>query len=85
MQAGGLILLAVLFAVLIASIYLNVNARASTYGREILLMQTKIENQQLINADLRSQLGMIVSPAVLEQRALKMGFEPVTLRSLGWY
>jgi hypothetical protein len=39
-QAGGLILLAVLFAVLIASIYLNVNARSSTYGREILLMQT---------------------------------------------
>lgn len=77
-QAGGLILLAILFGVLIASIYLNVNARASTYGREILLIQTEIENQQLINADLKSQLGMIVSPAMVEKRALKMGFEPVT-------
>jgi cell division protein FtsL len=76
-QVGGLILLSILFAVLFASISLNVNARASTYGREILLLQEEIENQTLINADLRSQLGVLTSPAVLEKRALEMGFKPV--------
>jgi hypothetical protein len=77
-QIGGLILSGILFAVSISSIYLNVNARASTYGREILLMQAELENQQLINADLRSQLGLIDSPAILEKRAIEMGFEPIT-------
>lgn len=76
-QVGGLILLSVLFGLLISSVSLNVNARASTYGREILLMQAEIENQTLLNADLRSRLGILTSPAMLENRAKEMGFEPV--------
>ena len=76
-QLVGAILLCVLFTVLGASIYLNLNARISTYGREILLIQEEIQRAELENADLISQLGIIKSPAFLEQRAQEMGFESI--------
>lgn len=76
-QVIGLILLCVLFAMLVASIYLNVSARAATYGREILLMQGKIRAAQLVNADLSTHLGVLLSSAEMEKRALEMGFVPI--------
>jgi len=76
-QIIGLVLLCVLFTVLIASIYLNVSARAATYGREILLMQEEIQRLQLENADLKTRLGILLSSKEMETRALEMGFEPV--------
>ena len=76
-QIIGLVLLCVLFTVLIASIYLNVSARAATYGREILLMQEEIQRLQLENADLKTRLGILLSSKEMEARALEMGFEPV--------
>ena len=79
-QLVGAILLCVLFAVLGASIYLNLNARIATYGREILLIQEEIQRIGLENADLTTQLGLIKSPAFLEQRAREMGFEPISRR-----
>jgi hypothetical protein len=77
-QLVGAILLCVLFAVLGASIYLNLNARIATFGREILLIQEEIQRVGLENADLTTQLGLIKSPAFLEQRAREMGFEPIS-------
>ncbi|MDD2694312.1 MAG: hypothetical protein PHD58_00115 [Anaerolineales bacterium] len=76
-QVIGLIMLCVLFAVLVASIYLNVSARAATYGREILMMQDQIREMQLVNADLHTRLGVLLSSAEMEKRALEMGFVPI--------
>jgi hypothetical protein len=76
-QVIGLFLLGLLFAMLASSLYLNLNARAATYGREILIMQEDIEQTELINADLKTQLGVLTSPAILENRALELGFERV--------
>jgi hypothetical protein len=74
-QVIGLFLLCLLFAMLASSLYLNLNARAATYGREILMMQEDIEQTELVNADLKTQLGILTSPAVLENRAIELGFE----------
>jgi hypothetical protein len=76
-QIIGLVLLCVLFTVLIASIYLNVSARAAVYGREILLMQDEIQQLQLDNADLKTRLGILLSSKEMEARALEMGFVPI--------
>jgi hypothetical protein len=76
-QVIGLFLLGLLFAMLASSLYLNLNARAATYGREILIMQEGIEQTELVNADLKSELGVLTSPAVLENRAIELGFERV--------
>ena len=76
-QAVGLILLALLFAMLVASVYLNISARAAAYGREILIIQDKIRDLELINADLKTQLGILLSSAEMEKRAKEMGFERI--------
>ena len=77
LQILGLFLLVVVLAALVAGIYLNVTARASTIGREILWMQSRIEDLQLENSDLETRLAMVNSAAVMEQRALAMGFQPL--------
>lgn len=77
LQILGLFLLVLVLAALIAGIYLNVTARAATYGREILMMQSDIEELNLINADLRTRLAMVTSATEMEKRALEMGFEPL--------
>lgn len=75
LQALGLILLILLFVVLSASIYLNLNARIAAYGREILMMQENIEQMELHNSDLVTQMGILNSPTKLEARAIEMGFK----------
>lgn len=77
LQLLGLFLLLVVLAALTAGIYLNVTARAGTLGREIQIMQDRIEELQLQNADLETRLAMLNSAAVMEQRALDMGFKPL--------
>ncbi len=75
LQILGLFLLVLVLAAVIAGIYLNVTARAATYGREILMMQSDIEELNLINADLKTRLAMVTSATEMEKRALEMGFE----------
>lgn len=77
LQILGLFLLVVVLAALVAGIYLNVTARGATIGREILWMQSRIEDLQLENSDLETRLAMVNSAAVMEQRALAMGFQPL--------
>jgi cell division protein FtsL len=72
-----LLLLLVVFAALVAGVYLSVTARAATYGREILLMQTRIDQQELDIADLKTQLANITSASSMEKRASDLGFEPI--------
>jgi cell division protein FtsL len=70
-------LLMVVFAALVAGVYLSVTARAATYGREILLMQTKIDDQELVIADMKTQLADITSATAMQNRASDLGFEPI--------
>lgn len=77
LQLLGLFLLFVVLAALVAGIYLNVTARAGTLGREVQIMQDRIEELQLQNADLETRLAMVNSAAEMEKRALDMGFTPL--------
>ena len=77
LQILGLFLLVVVLAALVAGIYLNVTARAATLGREILSMQAQIEDLQLDNANLETQLAIVNSSTEMEKRALDMGFHPL--------
>jgi cell division protein FtsL len=70
-------LLFVVFATLVAGVYLSVTARAATMGREILLMQSDIDQLELVNADLTTQLAYITSASELAKRADILGFVPV--------
>jgi len=72
-----LFLLIVVFAALIAGIYLDVTARAATIGREIQLMQRDIEALKLVNADLETRLAFLLSSGQMAERARKLGFEPI--------
>lgn len=77
MQVIGLFLLLLVLTALVAGIYLSVTARAATIGREVLLMQGDIEQHQLENADLQTQLAAVESSDQMEQRAKALGFEPI--------
>ncbi len=73
----GLFLLIVVFVALVAGIYLDVTARAATVGREIQLMQSEIEDLKMDNADLMTKLAALNSTQVMQERARKLGFEPI--------
>ena len=77
MQVIGLFLLFLVLTALVAGIYLSVTARAATIGREVLMMQDDIEQLQLDNADLQTQLAAVKSSDQMEKRAATLGFEPI--------
>jgi hypothetical protein len=74
-----LFLVLVVFAALIAGIYLDVTARAATMGREILIMESDIADLQLDIADLETQLAIVTSASEMEDRARNLGFQPVEM------
>jgi hypothetical protein len=79
-------LLFVVFATLVAGVYLSVTARAATIGREILFMQADIDELELVNADLATQLAYI-PPLLRWQGEPMLGFERLkrTRRSTLWF
>ncbi len=76
-QVIGLFLLVLVFSAVVSGIYLSVTARAATVGREIQYLQGEIEKNKQVNLDMQSQLAQLTSSAVMESRAVAMGFEPV--------
>jgi hypothetical protein len=77
LQWVGLFSAAVIFVALVAGVYLNVTARAATLGREIQDMQNeKLLMEQRIE-DMETQLAVLTSAKVMEERALDLGFEPI--------
>ena len=81
-QAMGVFALAVVMIAIVAGIYLNVTSRASTIGREVQQLQREILVTQRVNADLETQLALLTSASVLEERAKEMGFGPVSVDNL---
>jgi len=77
LQVIGLFLLALVVGAVVGGIYLSVTARAATVGREIQYLQGEIEKNKQINLDMQTQLAQLTSSAVMESRALAMGFELV--------
>lgn len=78
LQGIGLFLAVLVILSLIAGIYLNVTARATTIGRQMQYDHYDKENLQLEIKDYQAQLAYITSAVEMERRALEMGFVPAT-------
>ncbi len=72
----------VVFLALIAGLYLNVTARAAISGREIQNLEAQISANQRVNADLKTQIAILLSNNTLHKRATEAGFETVSTENL---
>jgi cell division protein FtsL len=61
---------------MITGIYLDVTSKAALAGREVQVLEADIANAQRDNADLETQLAVLLSTSNLLARAEKMGFVP---------
>ena len=73
----GTVLLLVTGLGMTAALYLDVTSQAAIAGRQIQALRTEITATELVNADLSSQLAESTSAAVMEERALQLGYQPV--------
>ena len=73
---GGVLLAVVIFA-MIAALYLDVTAQAGIAGREIQDLNAAIAASEQASADLETQLAMLTSASLMEQRAETLGFKPM--------
>jgi len=76
-QYVGAFLLVVIVLALIAALYLDLSARTALAGREIQDLQVEITDLQRSNADLETELANLTASAVMQQRALELGYRPV--------
>lgn len=76
-QYVGAFLLFVIGASMIAALYLTVTAQAAVAGRGIQELRIEITSIQRANADLETQLADLTSTAVMQQRAIQLGYRPV--------
>lgn len=73
----GAFLLVLVGGAMIAALYLDVTARAAVAGRDIQELRAEITAIQRENADLETRLADLTSTAVMQQRALALGYRPV--------
>jgi len=74
LQRIGLFLAILVLLGLIAGIYLSVNSKAATIGRQIQNDHILISELENSIADKQSQLAILTSAGEMEKRALEMGF-----------
>jgi len=74
LQRIGLFLVALVLFALIAGIYLSVNAKAATIGRQIQNDRIRINQLENEIADQQSQLAILTSATEMEKRAKALGF-----------
>lgn len=77
-QVIGTIAFAVVFAALLASVYLAVSVKAANLGRETQEIQLEILELQRENANLQTRLAELSSADRMRVRAEKMGFRELT-------
>ena len=77
-QSVGMFLVILVLCLVIAMIYVDVNAEAVEVGRDIQDMQRSINDLERSIADKQSQLAYITSAVEMEKRALEMNFQPLT-------
>ncbi|MGB8981571.1 MAG: hypothetical protein WCC12_06820 [Anaerolineales bacterium] len=73
----GAFLLFLIGAAMIAALYLDVTARAAVAGRDIQELRYEITTIQRENADLETRLADLTSTAVMQRRAVELGYRPV--------
>lgn len=76
-QSIGLFLVILVLCLVIAMIYVDVNAEAVVTGRQIQDMQESIDMLKRSIANKQSQVAYITSAVEMEKRALDMNFKPV--------
>jgi cell division protein FtsL len=62
---------------IVAGLYLNVASRTAISGREIQQLQRQITANQRTNADLQTQIAMLLSNEALKVRAASAGYMPL--------
>jgi hypothetical protein len=77
-QWMGSVLLAVVVFAMVSTIYLDVTSQAAIAGREIQDLTASISVNQQLSADLQTNLASLTSARMMEQRALELGFRPMT-------
>jgi cell division protein FtsL len=70
-------LLVLVMVALVAGIYLSVSARAVAAGVEIQTIEQDIEAKQQAIQDLETELALMTSSSVMEERAQDIGLEPI--------
>ena len=70
-------LVLLVLGLVIAIIYVEVNAEASTVGREIQDMQATVEELERSIANKQAELAYITSAVEMEKRAVAMNFQAV--------
>jgi cell division protein FtsL len=72
----GLVLLGVVIIATVAGVYLNVTARATMDGREILNLNYEIANNENTIADLQTELAGLSSAVAMQEHAEELGYQP---------
>jgi cell division protein FtsL len=73
-QVIGLFSATVVFVAIVAGVYLNVTARAATYGREIQAIRVEAREIEREIEDLESRLADMTTAREMRSRAEKLGF-----------
>jgi hypothetical protein len=73
----GNALLAVIALAMVATLYLDVTAKAAIAGREIQDLNAAIQANQQVSADLQTELASLTSSSMMQVRALELGFRPM--------
>jgi hypothetical protein len=75
-QIVGLFLLVLVGVLLVASVYLTISGQAASAGLTAYNLNYQRRTLERTIADSKSQLALITSSAVMEERAKTMGFVP---------
>lgn len=74
----GRTLVWLIVVLLVGGMYLAVSSRVASAGQEVLTLDRLRAELQRENAELTATLAELTTPQRLMERALEMGFEPVT-------
>jgi hypothetical protein len=60
----------------VAGLYLAVNARLAAAGRDVLVLEDRREEMQRLNAELTAEYAEMTNPSRMLDRAESLGYEP---------
>lgn len=78
MQILGYIAIGLIAVSLVGALYLNITARAATAGRLVQQYQRDVSDMEQKIEDLQTELAFITSVETMQERAMELGFEPVS-------
>jgi cell division protein FtsL len=77
-QTIGLYLLGLVIVIVIASVYLSISGRAAAAGLRAYQMNLQRQDLERQIADRKSQIAILTSSMIMEQRATELGFKRIT-------